>query len=212
VLKCATSLWNADLANLGAEIRRVEPYTERFHIDVIDGHKYPILLFFPDLVKAARKHTTLPFEIHLMTTDPMRWVEPFCDAGADRLLVGFGDVEIEQWIAELRKRKKAAGVAMQIHQPLSLIDPYLDRIDMLTIFGTQVGIKGVDMDPSTPRRIREARDLIDSRKLKVEIEVDGGIRRHTVPLMHAAGADYIVPGSLMFGEDPATMRQWLASL
>ena len=71
MLKCSASLWSADLSNLGAEIRRVEPYTERFHLDVADGHYVPSMLFFPDLVKALRKHTSKPFEVHLMTTDPL---------------------------------------------------------------------------------------------------------------------------------------------
>src|SRR3954454_22720744 len=86
MLKCSTSLWSADLANLAAEVRRVEPYSERFHLDVADGHYVPTLLFFPDLVKALRRHTTVPFEIHLMTTDPMAWIAPFVEAGADILL------------------------------------------------------------------------------------------------------------------------------
>jgi len=78
--------------------------------------------------------------------------------------------------------------------------------------GTAMGIKGASMDPSVPDKIRQARRIIARRGLKTEIEADGGIRRETVPLLHAAGADYIVPGSLMFREDPAAMRKWLASL
>jgi len=71
MLKCSTSLWSADLANLASEIRRVEPYTEQFHLDVADGHYVNTLLFFPDLVKALRPHTRLPLEVHLMTANPM---------------------------------------------------------------------------------------------------------------------------------------------
>src|SRR5262245_48375926 len=83
MLKCATSLWSADLTNLAAEMRRVEPYSDRFHLDVADGHYTKTMLFFPDLVRALRPHTKLPFEIHLMTTDPVDWIEPFVEAGAD---------------------------------------------------------------------------------------------------------------------------------
>ena len=80
MLKCSASLWSADLSNLGAEIRRVDPYTERYHLDVADGHYVPSMLFFPDLIKSLRKHTSKPFEVHLMTTDPLAWVEPFVEA------------------------------------------------------------------------------------------------------------------------------------
>src|SRR5436190_8192902 len=83
MLKCATSLWSADMANLAAEIKRVEPYSECFHLDVADGHYTKTMLFFPDLVKALRPHTKRPFEIHLMTSDPLMWIDPFVDAGAD---------------------------------------------------------------------------------------------------------------------------------
>src|SRR5205823_9894961 len=83
MLKCSTSLWSADLANLASEMKRVEPYSERFHLDVADGHYVKTLLFFPDLVKALRPHTRLPLEIHLMTTEPLDWIEPFVEAGAD---------------------------------------------------------------------------------------------------------------------------------
>src|SRR5262245_48278649 len=86
MLKCSTSLWSADLANLGAELRRVEPHSEAFHLDVADGHYVKNLLFFPDLVAQLRKHTRLPFEVHLMVTDPLGWVDPFIDAGADGIV------------------------------------------------------------------------------------------------------------------------------
>jgi ribulose-phosphate 3-epimerase len=76
MVKCSTSLWSADLGNLTADMKRVEPYSEQFHLDVADGHYVKTLLFFPDLVKALRPHTTVPFEVHLMVTDPLGWVEP----------------------------------------------------------------------------------------------------------------------------------------
>src|SRR5579883_2925071 len=93
MLKCSASLWSADLGNLAAEIKRVEPYTDRFHFDVADGHYVQTLLFFPDLVKALRPHTAVPFEIHLMTTDPLAWIEPFVDAGADSIIFSFDSTQ-----------------------------------------------------------------------------------------------------------------------
>lgn len=213
MLKCSTSLWSADLANLEAEIKRVEPHSERFHIDVADGHYVPTLLFFPDLVKAVRKHTRLPLEVHLMTTHPLEWIDPFCEAGADAFIVY---PDCEHTLDELRRAVltagKSFGISLKLDQPLEVLEPYWDDLDLYCNIGTEVGIKGAGMDPSVPDRIRRARTIITQRGLKAEIEADGGIRRHTVPLIAAAGADYIVPGSLMFGEDPGEMREWLASL
>jgi len=85
-------------------------------------------------------------------------------------------------------------------------------LDVVTVVGTAMGIKGASMDTSVPNKIRELREIITRKNLKTAIEADGGIRRETVPLLADAGADYIVPGSLMFKEEPAAMRQWLASL
>ena len=85
-------------------------------------------------------------------------------------------------------------------------------LDVITVVGTAMGIKGAGMDPGIPGKIRQLRDIIDREKLEIVIEADGGIRRETVPLLRAAGADFIVPGSLIFKEDPAEMRRWLASL
>lgn len=213
MLKCSTSLWSADLANLESEMKRVEPYSERFHLDVADGHYVKNLLFFPDLVKTLRKHTQLPFEVHLMVTDPMGWIEPFVDAGADGVIFCFDAAQDPRSVLQaIKSAGKYAGVSLLINEPIDVLEPYWDLLDIVTIVGTAMGIKGASMDSGVPDKIRQARRLIRERNLRTEIETDGGIRRQTVPLLHAAGSDFIVPGSLMFGEDPKSMRQWLASL
>jgi ribulose-phosphate 3-epimerase len=213
MLRCSTSLWSADLANLASEIRRVGPHSERFHLDVADGHYVPALLFFPDLVAAIRKHTAVPFEVHLMTTDPLGWVGPFSDAGADGFIFCLDATDDpSQVIQAVRRRGKFVGVSLRTDEGLERIGPYWEDLDQVTILGTAVGIKGVTMDVGTPEKVRQAREIIDRRGLATEVEVDGGIRRQSVPLLRAAGADWIVPGSLIFGEDPGEMRRWLASL
>ena len=213
MLKCSTSLWSADLANLESEMKRVEPYSERFHIDVADGHYVKSLLFFPDLVKALRKHTRLPFEVHLMTTDPLDWIDPFCEAGADVLIFCHDAVPNPgEVLKAIKARGKQAGVSLLITEPIDVLEPYWDDLDVVTIVGTAMGIKGASMDAGVPGKIRAAREIIARRGLPTLIQADGGIRRETAPLLAAAGADYIVPGSLMFREDPPAMRAWLATL
>jgi ribulose-phosphate 3-epimerase len=213
MLKCSTSLWSADLANLASEIKRVEPYSERFHLDVADGHYVKNMLFFPDLVRAMRKHTHLPFEVHLMTADPLEWIEPFIEAGADGLCFCLDSTKDPNGVIQaIRSRGKQAGISLLVTESLDLLEPYWEHIELVNIVGTSMGIKGASMDTGVPDKIRFARAMITRRGLKTQIEVDGGIRRNTVPLIHRAGADFIVPGSLMFGEDPKEMRQWLASL
>jgi len=213
MLKCSTSLWSADLTRLAAEIKRVEPFSDRFHLDVADGHYVPNLLFFPDLVKALRPLTRLPLEVHLMTTEPQRWIDPFVAAGADIIIFCFdatacpGDV-----LRAIHACGRRAGVSLLINEPVAVLEPHWDELDIVTIVGTAMGIKGATMDASVPGKIREARQLIRERGLAIEIEADGGIRRETVPLLAAAGADYIVPRSLMFKEEPAALHAWLTTL
>jgi ribulose-phosphate 3-epimerase len=213
MVKCSTSLWSADLGNLAAELKRVEPFSDRFHLDVADGHYVNNMLFFPDLVRNLRRHTSKPFEIHLMVTNPLAWIDPFVEAGADIILFCFDAAnDPGEVLRGIHSRGKKAGFSLLITEPLELAEPYWPELDVLTIVGTAMGIKGASMDASVPPKIRRAREIISKRGLKAEIEADGGIRRETVPLMAEAGVDYIVPGSLMFGGDPAEMRRWLASL
>jgi ribulose-phosphate 3-epimerase len=213
MLKCSTSLWSADLSNLAAEIRRVEPYSERFHLDVADGHYVKNLLFFPDLIKALRQHTRIPFEAHLMVTDPLEWIDTFIDAGADGIIFCHDTARNPgEVLKAIKASGKSAGVSLSISEPLEVLDPFWEHVDVVTLVGTAMGIKGASMDPSIPGKVRLACRLRSERQLKFEIEVDGGIRRETVPLLHESGADYIVPGSLMFKEDPPAMRQWLLTL
>ncbi len=213
MLKCSTSLWSADLTNLAAEIRRVEPFSEQFHIDVADGHYVPQMLFFPDLVRAIRPHTNRPLEVHLMTTDPMAWIDPFAEAGADSLIFSWGcQGDPSCILRKIKSTGRRAGIMLRIEDSVAVAEPLLDQLDIIILVGTAIGIKGADMDPSTPDRIHQAKRMVAGRHPSIEIEADGGIRRETVPLLAAAGADWIVPGSLMFKEDPKVMRQWLETL
>lgn len=213
MLNCSTSLWSANLGDLAAEMKRVESFTERWHLDVADGHYVKNLLFFPDLVAQLRPHSTKPFEIHLMVTDPLEWIDPFVDAGADIILFCFDSVpDPGAVLRSIKARGRKAGVSLLITEPIDVLEPCWNDLDVLCIVGTAMGIKGASMDPGIPSKIRNARKRIQQDGLKTEIEADGGIRRETVPLLKEAGADYIVPGSLMFKEDPATMRAWLKSL
>jgi ribulose-phosphate 3-epimerase len=191
----------------------VEPYSERFHLDVADGHYVKNLLFFPDLVKALRPYTRVPLEVHLMVTEPLDWIEPFVDAGADGIIFCLDSARDPGAVLRaIKGARKNAGISLLINESIELVQPFWEQLDVLTIVGTAMGIKGASMNRSVPGKVRQARKIISDQQLKAEIEVDGGIRRETVPLIKAAGADFIVPGSLMFKEDPPAMRRWLESL
>jgi len=213
MVKCSTSLWSADLTNLESDIKRVAPHSECFHLDVADGHYAPTMLFFPDLVAQLRPHTSLPMEVHLMTTDPLAWIDPFVEAGVDRVIFCYNSLEdLGAALAAVEKHGKKVGVSLEIREPLDLLEDFWLDLDLITVIGTDVGVKGAEMDASIPAKIKSAKEWISKAGAQTEVQADGGIRRHTVPLLAAAGVDWIVPGSLMFKEDPPEMRQWLDAL
>jgi ribulose-phosphate 3-epimerase len=210
------SLWSADLTRLGEEIRRTERYADLYHIDVADAHFVPGLLFFPDLVAALRPLTTKPFHVHLMADTPLALIDDFVAAGADIITthVELGSV-VPAVLQKTRDARVSAGLAIKLETPLDLVQPYLDQIEVLVMMGTPLGVKGQDLSSLACPRIQVMRSLLDRHRPTHPIRVvaDGGIRRHTVPALRAAGADGIVPGSLVFRSDDLDRTiAWLRSL
>ena len=163
MLKCSTSLWSADLANLAEAIRWSEPYSERFHLDVADGHYTPTMLFFPDLVKALRPHTQLPFEVHLMTTQPEQWIEPFAEAGADVFIFCYDTIRDFPRLVQQVRSGKTTGRVSADHRTAGCLDAWWPDLDLVTLIGTTIGTKGTSMDPPAEQRIRDARKIDPQR-------------------------------------------------
>ena len=207
------SLWSADLGNLEAAVRRLSPWADSFHLDAADGHFVPSLLFFPDLIRAIRPHSAVPFHVHLMAERPAQLAGEFLDAGADLLTIHVenGEREAGAAIEQALRRGCGAGVALQLETPVRAVLPYLDTVEVIILLGTEVGVKGCDLSPQALGRLHEARSLLrENSNRNVRLVADGGIRIHTVPELHAAGADAVVPGSLVFqsADVQATFR-WL---
>jgi ribulose-phosphate 3-epimerase len=214
-LKTSVSLWSADLGNLAAEIRRVDPYADMYHFDVSDGtYAASLLLFFPDLMKAIRGVTQKPFEAHLITQRPERWVESFAAAGANQI-VFYPDTtqDIAAMIDLVRGLKLNVGISLSLETPVAAIDQYLDKLDVVCILGTGFDVKSVqDVAAVAYEKIGQLVTIRRDRQLRFEIEADGAIRRHTVPRLRQCGADMIVPGSLIFKGNPEETSRWLRLL
>ena len=195
------SLWSADLTALGDEVKRLEPYADMIHIDVSDAHFVPGLLFFPDLLAALKRLTRTPFHVHLMVEEPLPLLDDFIQAGADMLTVHYenGDA-VPEALRRIHDHQRAAGLAVGLDTEPEAVTRYLDQVELVLLMGTPLGIKGLELAPSACRRIEEMRGIIHGLGQEgVMIGADGGIRRHTVPALRAAGADLMVPGSLVFG-------------
>jgi ribulose-phosphate 3-epimerase len=205
------SLWSADLANLESEIRRLEPCADSFHFDAADGHFAPVLLFFPDLLARLRPLTRTEFHVHLMATRPLDLLDAFIDAGADRITLPFEVGKRAHAALEyLRQRGKKAGISIALETPVQAIKYWLPLVDTVVVMGTRVGVKGLGIDPRVFDRLTEVKKLTGDR---VCVTADGGIREEAVPLLRAAGADAIVPGSLVCNApDLAATTTWLKSL
>lgn len=212
------SLWSADLGNMNREIERMDPYADIYHIDVADGHFAPQLLFFPDLVAQLRKQTKKPFHVHLMISDNilLSQIDQFIEAGADLITIWYenGDT-VPAALDKIQAANVSAGMSIGLEIPPEAVIPYLDRIDLVTLMGTRVGVKGQDLSDQAYERMRSMRQLIEQHGYleKIRLAADGGNRAHTVPLLRAAGADTVVMGSLAFGSDDLKQTfDWLWSL
>lgn len=210
------SLWSANLANLEADVAAVSGDVDSFHFDVADGHFAPTLLFFPDLVKTIRPLTTVPFHVHLMVESPSTILPDFLESGANLVTV---HAELEQEtvrssLAQIREAGCSCGIALQLETPLTAAVPFLDAVDTILLLGTAIGKKGQELAPAAYDRIRQLKTMLSSiGRMDIRLIADGAIRKHTVPLLRAAGADVIVPGSLVFSnENPVGVLRWLRSV
>lgn len=210
------SLWSANLAALGTEIKRMEPYADLFHLDVADAHFVPGLLFFADLIKALRPWTSVPFHVHLMTDRPTEHIPAFAEAGANLITIHYENgAEVATAIEQLHRRGLAAGLALQLQTPPEVVVPYLDQVQLLLLMGTSLGVKGQSLDSNTFTRLQTIRRIVQDAGYEgqVKIGVDGGIREQSVSYLRQAGADLVVPGSLVFKSDQlAQTFQWLHAL
>jgi len=206
------SLWSADLVNLGAEIQSVFPFSDSFHIDVADGHFVPTLLFSPALVAAIRAVTTKPLHVHLMVSDPATLVPSFIEAGADMISVHIETRSVSDALRLISNAGRKAGLAILLQSPIDLLREHLAQVDAIIAMGTHVGVKGLDVAPEACQRLRAIRHLVTEHP-QVQVYADGGIREHTVLELRHAGADAIVPGSLLFkSHDRARVYEWLKAV
>jgi len=211
------SLWSADLLAIGADMDRVDRYTDLYHLDVADGHFSPALLFFPDLVKAVRGRTSKPLHVHLMAQDDILpdQIEQFADAGADLVSIHAENAMVGRAIDKICGHGIRAGIVLTVDTPVARIEEYLDKISFVTLLGTRIGVKGQGLDGRALERMAEARRIIDSRQhtARTVLAADGAIREQTVPDLRRTGADAVVMGSLALGEKDLDARmEWIRKM
>lgn len=196
----APSILAADLSELAQQIRLVEKGgADWIHCDIMDGHFVPNITFGPILVKAVRKITKLPVDVHLMIENPDKYLEDFKKAGADHLLVHQENlVHLNRTINNIKELDMKAGVVLNPATPVSTLRDIAEYIDILLIMSVNPGFGGQSFIPNTIRRIREAVKLRDEFGVQFKIEIDGGIDKETILPAYKAGVDVFVSGSSIF--------------
>lgn len=212
MVKIAPSILSADFSRLGEEIRAIEAGgADYVHVDVMDGHFVPNITIGPLVVEAARKVTNLPLDVHLMIENPDRYIPDFAKAGADILTVHQETVpHLHRTVQLIRSLGKKAGVSINPATPVATLDLILDDLDLVLVMSVNPGFGGQSFIPSCLGKIAALRRMIEERGLKVELEVDGGVKTDNIGRIVAAGADVLVAGSAVFGKDD--YRETIATL
>lgn len=200
-IRIAPSLLAADFCRLGEEARAVEAAgADMLHIDVMDGHFVPNITVGPGVVAALRKLVRIPLDVHLMISEPDRFIGPFADAGADILTVHAEVLpHLHRTLQVIRGRRIKAGVSLNPATPLKNIEAVLEEADLALLMTVNPGFGGQQFIRAVLPKIRELRALVDSRGYRLDIEVDGGINPRTAMEAVEAGANVIVAGTAVFG-------------
>ena len=201
LIKIAPSILSADFTRLGAEIESVRD-ADYLHFDVMDGIFVPNISVGIPVLESVRKFTAMTLDVHLMITEPVRYVKCFCDAGAD-LVVIHAEADTPERTAEaldiIRDCGKMPGLSLKPKTPVDVILPYIDSLELVLVMTVEPGFGGQKFMTDQLDKIKALRTLISDRNLRCELEVDGGINTETARLTVGAGADVLVAGSAVFG-------------
>ena len=202
----APSLLSCDFSQMGQEIKRMELAKADFmHLDVMDGHFVPIITFGAPVIKTVRSYTDVPFDVHLMISEPLKYIDDFADAGADIITFHVeSDSDIKETIEKIKSRGVKPGLVIKPNTPASAVFPYLSDLYMVLIMTVEPGFGGQSFMEDMLPKVSEIRSEADKVNPQLLIEVDGGIAENTIAKASKAGVDICVAGTAVFkAEDSA---------
>tara|TARA_B100000287_G_C20483436_1_gene722072 strand:- start:258 stop:917 length:660 start_codon:yes stop_codon:yes gene_type:complete len=208
-IKISPSILSADFSKLGKEIQDLEKAkADLIHIDVMDGHFVPNITIGPEVIKKLRKYTSLPFDVHLMIAPVDNFIKNFAEAGADIITIHpEATNNILESIKKIKSYGKKVGVSLNPETSVDKVMPILNMIDLVLIMSVHPGFGGQKFIKETLEKVKVLRKEIDIKKIKTEIEIDGGINFDNSKLAIAAGVDILVSGTTIFKQNEGDLRK-----
>lgn len=199
------SILSADFSDLGNEVKAITSAgADMIHIDVMDGRFVPNLTIGPLVVKSIRKHSDLPFDVHLMIVEPEKYISDFRDAGADIITVHYETCpHLDRTIAQIKQTGAKAGVSIVPSTPESVLEYILPLVDLVLVMSVNPGFGGQKFIPYSLEKIRNLRRMIDKTGKHIMLQVDGGVNAETIRDVIEAGADTVVAGNAVFSGGPS---------
>ena len=208
-IKISPSILSADFSKLGNEIQNLEKAeAELIHIDVMDGHFVPNITIGPEVIAKLRKYTSLPFDVHLMISPVHNFIKNFADAGADIITIHpEATSDLVSSIKKIKSYNKKAGVSLNPKTSVNKVLPVLNLIDLVLVMSVNPGFGGQQFIKDTLEKVKVLRKEIDSKKLKTQIEIDGGINFENAKMAKEAGVDILVSGTTIFKENGGNLKK-----
>ena len=208
-IKISPSILSADFSKLGNEIESLEKAkADLIHIDVMDGHFVPNITIGPEVIKKLRKYTSLPFDVHLMISPVDNFIESFAKAGADIITIHPEATEnLENSIKKINSYNKKVGVSLNPKTPVDKVMKILSSIDLVLIMSVNPGFGGQKFMREVLKKVEILRKEIDLKKLKTEIEIDGGINFENAKIAKNSGVDILVSGTTIFKENNGDLKK-----
>ena len=203
------SILSADFSQLGEEIKRLEEGgADLIHVDVMDGHFVPNLTIGPPVIKALRKYSNIPFDVHLMISPVHKYIKDYADAGANIITIHpEATTNLMESIDHIKKLNKKVGVSLNPDTETNIIIDYLDKIDLVLIMSVFPGFGGQKFIPEVVKKIEQLNEIKKSRNLNFDIEVDGGINFSNSKTVVNAGANILVSGTTIFKENNGDIKK-----
>ena len=208
-IQISPSILSADFSQLGNEIKRLEEGgADMIHVDVMDGHFVPNLTIGPPVIKSLKKHTKLPFDVHLMIDPVHKYIKDYSDAGADIITFHPEATEnISETINLIKSLNKKVGVSLNPDTEIAAAEKYLNKIELILIMSVYPGFGGQKFISDVLEKIKGLKNLKDKKKLNFDIEVDGGINFSNFKSVIDAGANVLVSGTTIFKENNGDIKK-----